>query len=178
MIKYCIDNGKVKKMNEKEIESPLESPASVENSENANIFKDENNENNEKKKKFKKVKLTTDMKNKIEYIQHNYKETRWQTLKNLLNNIQDLNESNPKYIEMNLDTVNTIIINGLQNSRTAISRQSIGVLAKLIDVQQDNLINYLPQYFDILLSRLTNNQQFIVDESLNVVYIVYLYYYY
>lgn len=165
-------------MNEKEIESPLESPASVENSENANIFKDENNENNEKKKKFKKVKLTTDMKNKIEYIQHNYKETRWQTLKNLLNNIQDLNESNPKYIEMNLDTVNTIIINGLQNSRTAISRQSIGVLAKLIDVQQDNLINYLPQYFDILLSRLTNNQQFIVDESLNVVYIVYLYYYY
>lgn len=154
--------------------------------------KEKENENENdiyKKKKFKKIKyiiiiiiirLTNDLKNKLDMILKQYKDDKWQTIKNMLNYIKEINTANPRYIELNIDIVHTVILNGMQNSRTAISRQALSVLSEVFLVQlvllllfiiiQDNLSPWLPQFFDILLSRLTSPQQFIVDEAINVIF--------
>lgn len=103
-----------------------------------------------KKKKFKKIKyifliinninyiinrLTNDLKNKLDMILKQYKDDKWQTIKNMLNYIKEINTANPRYIELNIDPVHTVILNGLQNSRTAISRQALSVLSEVFLVQ-------------------------------------------
>lgn len=102
--------------------------------------------------------MTNDLKSKLDVILKQYKDDKWQTIKNMLNYIKEINTANPRYIELNIDVVHTVILNGMQNSRTAISRQALSVLSEVFLVQLVYLliIVYIYMYRIIYLNGYLN----------------------